>query len=47
MAGSGSEIPGVALGQTGDVITIRAFFGGWGYVHLFKNQAGKMTELDA
>jgi hypothetical protein len=46
LAGSASEIPGVSLGQTGDVVTIRAFFDGWGYVHLFKNQAGKMTELD-
>jgi len=46
LAGTASEIPGVALGQTGDVITIRGFFDGWGYVHLFRNEAGKMYELD-
>ena len=42
----GSVIPGVNLGDTGDVVTIRAFFDGWGYVHLFQNSAGKMSELD-
>ena len=46
LAGAASEIPGVALGQLGDVITVRAFFDGWGYVHLFQNSNGKMTELD-
>jgi len=46
LAGSASEIPGVALGQTGDVVTIHGFFDGWGYVHLFRNQAGKLSELD-
>jgi len=45
-AGSASEIPGVALGDTGDVITIRAFFNGWGYVHLYSNNDGKLQELD-
>jgi hypothetical protein len=46
LAGAASEIPGVALGQLGDVITLRAFFDGWGYVHLFRNSNGKMAELD-
>lgn len=46
LVGAASEIPGVALGQLGDVITVRAFFDGWGYVHLFKNSNGKITELD-
>ena len=46
LAGAGSEIPGVALGATGDVVTVRAFFDGWGYVHLFRNENGKMAELD-
>lgn len=45
-AGTGSEIPDVALGKVGDRIDLRAFFDGWGYVHLFKNEKGKMTELD-
>jgi len=46
LAGTASEVPGVTLGQTGDVITVTSFFDGWGYVHLFKNSGGKMTELD-
>jgi len=45
-AGTASEIPGVALGALGDVITLRAFFDGWGYVHLFANENGKISELD-
>ncbi len=42
----GSLIPGVNIGDQGDVVNVRAFFDGWGYVHLFQNGAGKMTELD-
>ncbi len=45
-AGAASELPGVALGQLGDEITLRAFFDGWGYVHLYKNESGKLQELD-
>jgi hypothetical protein len=46
LAGSGQLIPGVALGATGDVVELRSFFDGWGYVHLFSNNRGKLTELD-
>ena len=46
LAGSASLIPGLSLGDIGDVITIRAFFDAWGYVHLFDNSTGKMAELD-
>lgn len=46
LAGANSLIPGVSLGDLGDLITIRAFFDGWGYVHLFENSGGKMAELD-
>ena len=42
----GSLIPGLTPGDTGDVVTITAFFDGWGYVHLFDNNAGKLIELD-
>ncbi|MPY80206.1 MAG: hypothetical protein GEV04_17455 [Actinophytocola sp.] len=42
----GSLIPGVALGAIGDVATISVDFNGWGYVHLFANTEGKLTELD-
>ena len=46
LAGAGSLIPGVSLGDIGDVVSVRAFFDGWGYVHLFDNSTGKMAELD-
>lgn len=42
----GSLIPGVNIGDKGDTINVRAFFDGWGYVHLFQNAGGKMSELD-
>jgi hypothetical protein len=37
------ELP---LGTIGDVVTIKATFDGWGYVHLLRNENGKMRELD-
>lgn len=43
---AGSLLPGVALGATGDVVTITSFFDGWGYVHLYANGADKLVELD-
>ncbi|GGU25867.1 PA domain-containing protein [Lentzea flava] len=42
----GSLIPGLTVGATGDVLTFSSSFDGWGYVHLFRNESGKMTELD-
>ncbi len=44
-AAPGEPAP-IELGAVGDDVTIRAFFDGWGYVHLFDNRAGKMVELD-
>lgn len=46
LAGAATTLPGVAIGTIGDVITVKAVFDGWGYVHLFENENGKMTELD-
>jgi hypothetical protein len=46
LAGSGDVLPGVALGAVGDEVTLRSFFDGWGYVHLFSNNSGKLVELD-
>jgi hypothetical protein len=46
LTGSGELIPGVALGATGDEVSLRSFFDGWGYVHLFSNNNGKLQELD-
>ncbi|WP_104132514.1 PA domain-containing protein [Cryobacterium sp. M91] len=46
LAGAASVIPGLSLGAVGDLVSVRAFFDGWGYVHLFDNSTGKMSELD-
>lgn len=46
LAGTASLIPGLSLGDVGDLVSVRAFFDGWGYVHLFDNSTGKMAELD-
>lgn len=43
---AGSLIPGVNLGDRGDVVNIRAFFDGWGYVHVYRNGSGKLVDLD-
>ena len=36
----------IALGTTGDTVSVEAVFDGWGYVHLFRNNEGKLRELD-
>jgi hypothetical protein len=46
LAGTTELIPGVAVGQTGDTVNLSSFFDGWGYVHLYRNNAGKLVELD-
>jgi hypothetical protein len=46
LVGTSETIPGVAVGQTGDEVTLTSFFDGWGYVHLFRNNGGKLEELD-
>jgi hypothetical protein len=46
LAGAGQELPGVALGALGDTVEMRSFFDGWGYVHLYSNNNGKLIELD-
>ena len=46
LAGTTELIPGVVVGQTGDDVTLTSFFDGWGYVHLFRNNSGKLQELD-
>jgi hypothetical protein len=37
---------GIAVGTQGDVVRFESVFDGWGYVRLFGNAAGKLTELD-
>ena len=50
LSGSEASTPElVTLGTMGDDVSLRSFFDGWGYVHLFKNAAdanGKLIELD-
>jgi hypothetical protein len=46
LAGTAELLPGVTLGQTGDTVSLTAFFDGWGYVHLYRNAPGKLQELD-
>jgi hypothetical protein len=43
---SGSSQAPIPLGTTGDSVRVEAVFDGWGYVHLFTNNAGKLQELD-
>jgi hypothetical protein len=42
---SSASLP-VPVGTIGDVVTLAVSFDGWGYVHLFKNNNGKLQELD-
>ncbi len=42
----GANTAPIALGAAGDVLTIDTVFDGWGYVHLFRNGSGKLSELD-
>jgi hypothetical protein len=45
-SGGAELLPGVDPGNEGDVVSMRAYFDGWGYVHLFRNGRGKLRELD-
>ena len=46
LAGDGTQTAPVTPGTVGDTVSLESIFDGWGYVHLFENGAGKMTELD-
>jgi hypothetical protein len=46
LAGTGPAQLPVAIGTVGDTLRFTSQFDGWGYVHLFRNEPGKMTELD-
>ena len=43
---AGARTAPITVGTLGDVLTIDSAFDGWGYVHLFRNGSGKLTELD-
>ena len=36
-----------AVGTTGADVSINSEFDGWGYAHLYRNEPGKMTQVDA
>lgn len=38
--------PATPLGTVGDAVDVSAVFDGWGYVHLYANNGGKLSELD-
>lgn len=46
LTGDGTQLAPISVGALGDILTFSSFFDGWGYVHLFRNQNGKMAELD-
>jgi len=46
LAGDGTQLAGIPLGTVGDELSFSSYFDGWGYVHLFRNESGKMTDLD-
>jgi hypothetical protein len=39
-------VPANELGQPAQAISVKAIFDGWGYMHLYANKGGKLTELD-
>jgi hypothetical protein len=45
-AGAGPTLADLRPGTKGKQIELRGQFDGWGYVHLFANNTGKLTELD-
>jgi hypothetical protein len=40
------ELAPIAFGTVGDDVEFESEFDGWGYVHLYSNNEGKLTELD-
>ncbi len=46
LADDGTELAPIPVGTVGDTLTFSSYFDGWGYVHLFRNTDGKMSELD-
>ncbi len=46
LAGDGTQLAPISIGTAGDTLSLASTFDGWGYVHLYRNEPGKMTELD-
>jgi hypothetical protein len=45
-AGDGTRRAAISRGARGDVVRFESVFDGWGYIRLFRNADGKLTELD-
>lgn len=45
-APAGSVLAPIAIGTRGDRLRFTSYFDGWGYVHLYRNNNGKLAELD-
>ena len=41
------DVEGVPIGTVGEKVEATSVFDGWGYARLLRNEAGKMTEVDA
>jgi hypothetical protein len=41
------DVEGPAIGTVGERVEGTSVFDGWGYAHLYRNEVGKMTEVDA
>jgi len=46
LAGDGTQLAPIDVGEVGDTLSFASTFDGWGYVHLYQNGTGKLTELD-
>ena len=44
LAGDGTQLSPMTVGETGEIVTFSAYFDGWGYVRLYDRKT--MTELD-
>ena len=45
-AGEPTKLADLRVGAAGKTIRLQGFFDGWGYVHLYANNDGKLRELD-
>ncbi|HSH58706.1 MAG TPA: PA domain-containing protein [Acidimicrobiales bacterium] len=46
LAGDGNQLAPIPVGSVGDALSFSSYFDGWGYVRLYRNKNGKLTELD-
>ncbi|HVM18321.1 MAG TPA: PA domain-containing protein [Egibacteraceae bacterium] len=46
LSGSAPPLAPIGIGSVGDAVKFTSYFDGWGYVRLFENGDGKITQLD-